>query len=124
MPAVVAEMGQRPSAPNPLCDTPNGGRPRSRPAASVQDRPILNAGPRRTTIAPKSARSTAAYQTDASASTRTSPTRMAMGATHAAGLMSGLAALTREQWHPPHEALGRPGLGMKFLLDEPCGILL
>ena len=76
---------RRPSAPKPLCDTPNGGRPRSRPAASVQDRPILNAGPCRTTIAPKSARSTAAYQTDASASTRTSPTRMAMGATHAAG---------------------------------------
>ncbi len=45
--------------------------------------------PRRTRIGPKSARSTAPYQMDASASTRTSPTRMAVGAIHAAGLTSG-----------------------------------
>jgi hypothetical protein len=45
--------------------------------------------PRRTMIGPKSARSTAPYQTDASASTRTSPTSVAVGAIHARGLTSG-----------------------------------
>ena len=45
--------------------------------------------PRRTMIGPKSARSTAPYQTEASASTRTSPTRVAVGAIHAPGLTSG-----------------------------------
>src|SRR5215472_5442677 len=45
--------------------------------------------PRRTTIGPKSARSTAPYQTEASASTRTSPTRVAVGAIHATGLTCG-----------------------------------
>ncbi len=46
--------------------------------------------PRRTRIGPKSARSTAPYQMDASASTRTSPIRVAVGAIHAVGLTSGL----------------------------------
>src|SRR5687767_14312784 len=41
--------------------------------------------PARTTIRPKSARSTAPYQTDAPASTTTSPTSVAVGATHASG---------------------------------------
>ncbi len=45
--------------------------------------------PRRMTIGPKSARSTAPYQTDASASTRTSPTSVAVGAIQACGLTSG-----------------------------------
>jgi hypothetical protein len=45
--------------------------------------------PRRTMIGPKSARSTAPYQTDASSSTRTSPTRVAVGAIQAAGLTAG-----------------------------------
>src|SRR5579859_8131039 len=45
--------------------------------------------PRRTTIGPKSARSTAPYQMEASASTRTSPTRVAVGAIQAPGLTSG-----------------------------------
>src|SRR6266567_1178884 len=45
--------------------------------------------PRRTRIGPKSARSTAPYQMEASASTRTSPTRVAVGAIHAVGLTSG-----------------------------------
>ena len=42
--------------------------------------------PRRTRIGPKSARSTAPYQMEASASTRMSPTRVAVGAIHAPGL--------------------------------------
>ena len=37
------------------------------------------------TIGPKSARSTTPYQTEASASTVTSPMSVAVGATHAAG---------------------------------------
>src|SRR5689334_5002526 len=45
--------------------------------------------PCRTTIGPKSARSTAPYQTEASASTRTSPTRVAVGAIQAPGLTCG-----------------------------------
>src|SRR5580704_8999895 len=45
--------------------------------------------PRRTTIGPKSARSTAPYQMEASASTRTSPTRVAVGAIQAPGLTCG-----------------------------------
>ena len=45
--------------------------------------------PRRTTIVPKSPRSTAPYQTDASGSTRTSPIRVAVGAIHAPGLTAG-----------------------------------
>ena len=40
-------------------------------------------------IGPKSARSTTPYQTDASSSTRTSPTRVAVGAIQAAGLTTG-----------------------------------
>jgi hypothetical protein len=40
-------------------------------------------------IGPKSARSTAPYQTEAPASTRTSPTSVAVGAIHASGLTSG-----------------------------------
>ncbi len=51
--------------------------------------PSCTFAPRRTMIVPKSARSTAPYQTEASASTRTSPTRVAVGAIHAAGLISG-----------------------------------
>jgi hypothetical protein len=39
---------------------------------------------------PKSPRSTAPYQTEASASTRTSPTSVAVGAIQACGLTSGL----------------------------------
>jgi hypothetical protein len=45
--------------------------------------------PRRTMIGPKSARSTAPYQTDASSSTSTSPTRVAVGAIHAPALIRG-----------------------------------
>src|ERR1700690_3108283 len=45
--------------------------------------------PRRMMIGPKSARSTAPYQIEASASTRTSPTRVAVGAIHASGLTWG-----------------------------------
>ena len=45
--------------------------------------------PRRTVIGPKSPRSTAPYQTDASSSTRTSPTRVAVGAIQAVGLTVG-----------------------------------
>jgi hypothetical protein len=40
-------------------------------------------------IGPKSARSTAPYQIEASASTSTSPTRVAVGAIHAAALTAG-----------------------------------
>ncbi|HXB49746.1 MAG TPA: hypothetical protein VNW50_18445 [Streptosporangiaceae bacterium] len=45
--------------------------------------------PRRTMIGPKSARSTAPYQTEASSSTRTSPTSVAVGAIQAEGLTAG-----------------------------------
>src|SRR5580658_6245973 len=51
--------------------------------------PSWTLAPRRTRIGPKSARSTAPYQMDASASTRTSPTRVAVGAIHAVGLTCG-----------------------------------
>ena len=40
-------------------------------------------------IRPKSARSTAPYQIDAPASTTTSPTTVAVGATHASGCTCG-----------------------------------
>jgi hypothetical protein len=45
--------------------------------------------PRRTMIGPKSARSTAPYQIDASSSTLTSPTSVAVGAIQAVGLTVG-----------------------------------
>src|SRR5580698_8709302 len=45
--------------------------------------------PRRTMMGPKSARRTAPYQTDASSSTYTSPTRVAVGAIQAVGLTTG-----------------------------------
>src|ERR1700730_8187672 len=51
--------------------------------------PSCTLAPRRTMIGPKSARSTAPYQTDAPASTRTSPTGVGVGAIQASGLMSG-----------------------------------
>src|SRR5271169_6983207 len=51
--------------------------------------PSWTLAPRRIRIGPKSARSTAPYQTEASASTRTSPIRVAVGAIHAPGLTSG-----------------------------------
>jgi hypothetical protein len=41
-------------------------------------------------MAPKSARTTAPYQTDACASTVTSPTSVAVGAIHASGWTSGV----------------------------------
>ena len=59
----------------------------SRPPCSTD--PSCTFAPRRITIGPKSARSTAPYQTDASASTRTSPTRVAVGAIQAWGLTVG-----------------------------------
>ena len=73
----------------------------------MQDRPILNVRPPpdddRSEIGPQHG----PYQTDASASARTSPTRVAVGATHAAGLAS-VAALKREQWPPPMMHLDGP----------------
>ena len=51
--------------------------------------PSWTLAPRRMMIRPKSARSTAPYQMDASASTCTSPTRVAVGAIQAAGLTVG-----------------------------------
>ncbi len=47
--------------------------------------------PAPSTIGPKSARSTTPYQTEASASTVTSPTSVAVGAIHADGWTFGLA---------------------------------
>ena len=44
-------MGQRPSAPSPLWTPLTVSVHNRGPAASVRDRPILNAGPRRTAIA-------------------------------------------------------------------------
>src|ERR1700754_5049540 len=46
--------------------------------------------PARMTMAPKSARTTTPYQTEASASTVTSPTSVAVGAIHADGCTAGL----------------------------------
>src|SRR3954470_14405801 len=51
--------------------------------------PSCTLAPERTTIRPKSARSTAPYQTDACASTTTSPTRVAVGAIQASGWTCG-----------------------------------
>src|SRR5690349_11806466 len=59
----------------------------SSPPCSTQ--PSWTFAPARTTIGPKSARSTALYQIDASASTRTSPTRVAVGAMNAVGCTVG-----------------------------------
>src|SRR5580704_5937849 len=68
-------------APSPISVTG------SSPPCSTE--PSWMFAPRRTTIGPKSARSTAPYQTEASASTRTSPTRVAVGAIQASGLTCG-----------------------------------
>src|ERR1700691_4163807 len=51
--------------------------------------PSWTLAPRRTMIGAKSARSTAPYQTEASSSTITSPTRVAVGAIQAVGLTTG-----------------------------------
>ena len=68
-------------APSPTSVTGSGPPCRTDPSCTL--------APRRTTIGPKSARSTAPYQIEASASTVTSPTRVAVGAIHADGLTSG-----------------------------------
>src|SRR5690349_21908785 len=68
-------------APSPISVTG------SSPPCSTE--PSWMFAPCRTTIGPKSARSTAPYQTEASASTRTSPTRVAVGAIQAPGLTCG-----------------------------------
>jgi hypothetical protein len=70
-------------APSPISVTGSG------PPCSTD--PSWMLAPRRTTIGPKSARNTAPYQTEASSSTRTSPTRVAVGAIHA-------VAATRGSW--------------------------
>src|SRR5271156_6270806 len=59
----------------------------SGPPCSTEESCTL--APRRTMIGPKSARSTAPYQTEASSSTCTSPTRVAVGAIQAVGLTTG-----------------------------------
>ncbi len=51
--------------------------------------PSWTFAPSRMTIAPKSARSTALYQTEALASMRTSPTSVAVGAMNAVGCTVG-----------------------------------
>jgi hypothetical protein len=68
-------------APSPISVTG------SSPPCSTE--PSCTLAPRRTTIGPKSARSTAPYQIEASSSTRTSPTSVAVGAIQAAGLTVG-----------------------------------
>src|SRR6266700_7020011 len=68
-------------APSPISVTG------SSPPCSTE--PSWMFAPRRTTIGPKSARSTAPYQMEASASTRTSPTRVTVGAIQAPGLTCG-----------------------------------
>ena len=57
--------------------------------------------PARTTMRPKSARSTTPYQTEAPASTTTSPTSVAVGAIHASGCTWGE--------RPSKENSGMPG---------------
>src|SRR5438093_2653213 len=68
-------------APSPISVTG------SSPPCSTE--PSWMFAPRRTTVGPKSARSTAPYQTEASASTRTSPSKVAVGAIQAPGLTCG-----------------------------------
>jgi hypothetical protein len=69
-------------APSPISVTGSGPPCRTEPSCTL--------APWRTIIDPKSPRSTAPYQTEASASTCTSPTRVAVGAIHAFGLTTGL----------------------------------
>src|SRR3954447_22137725 len=59
----------------------------SSPPCSTE--PSCTLAPARTTIRPKSARSTAPYQIEAPASTTTSPTSVAVGAIHASGWTCG-----------------------------------
>ena len=68
-------------APSPISVTGSGPPCRTEPSCTL--------APRRTMIGPKSARSTAPYQMEASSSTRTSPTRVAVGAIQAVGLTLG-----------------------------------
>ena len=68
-------------APSPTSVTGSGPPCRTDPSWML--------APRRTMIGPKSARSTAPYQTEASSSTVTSPTRVAVGAIQAVGLTTG-----------------------------------
>ena len=90
--------GARPWRPAPISVTG------SAPPCSTELSCTL--APARTTIRPKSARSTTPYQIEAPASTTTSPTSVAVGAIHASGCTCG-EALEGEQRHGG--SLGGPG---------------
>ena len=69
-------------APGPTSQVTSGGVCSTAPSCTL--------APARMMIGPKSARSTAPYQTEAPASTRTSPTNVAVGAMNASSAMVGL----------------------------------